>query len=130
MAKKLFSITIVFFTIIMLFSFKNGPQKDYNLCLQRINTSWGEANEKCTYSNDIFQAEYQNVCDEAIDVAIALQRTDKRWECFYYDNVKPNDKVNVYVCKGTGKSLKWVKKSGDKETTFPTREEINKSYKN
>ncbi len=124
-----FTIGFVILTLFMLFSVNSNAQKNYNTCLKRTNTSWGEANEKCTFSQDIFQAEYQNVCNESIDIAIALQRTDKKWDCFYYDDVKPNAKVNVFVCKGTGKSLKWVKKSGDKETTFPTKEEINQMYK-
>ena len=129
MAKKTFSITAVIFTMFMLLSFNTNAQKDYNTCLKRTNTSWGEATGKCTYSKDIFKAEYQNVCNDTIDIAIALQRTDKKWDCFYYNAIKPNEKVNVYVCKGTGKSLKWVKKAGDKETSFPTKEEINQTYK-
>lgn len=124
-AKK---ITIILFTMFIMLSLNSIAQKDYNTCLKRNNTSFGEAIDKCTYNEDIFQAEYQNVCTEAIDVSIALQRTDKKWDCFYYNSVKPNAKVNVYVCKGTGKSLKWVKKAGDKEVSFPTKEEINKMY--
>ena len=129
MEKNKFSISFVVLTMFMLLSINSNAQKNYNTCLKRLNTSFGEATEKCTYSKDIFKAEYQNTCNEAVDVAIALQRTDKKWDCFYYDAVKPNAKVNVFVCKGTGKSLKWVKKAGDKETTFPTKEEINEMYK-
>jgi hypothetical protein len=129
MDNKKFSIGFVILTMFMLLSYSSNAQKNYNTCLSRLNTSWGEATEKCTYSKDIFKAEYQNTCNEAVDVAIALQRTDKKWDCFYYENIKPNEKVKVFVCKGTGKSLKWVRKAGDKETTFPTKEEINQMYK-
>ncbi len=129
MVKNKLTISFVVLTMFMLLSFNSNAQKNYNSCLKQLNTSFGEATEKCTYSQDIFKAEYQNICDENIDIVIALQRTDKKWDCFYYDAIKPNAKVNVFVCKGTGKSLKWVKKAGNKETSFPTKEEINEMYK-
>jgi len=127
---KLFLGAIIFFMAFFLMSFNNvKTEKNYNSCLERYRTSWGKAIDKCTYSKDIFKADYKNVCNESVDALISLQRTDKKWECFYFENIKPEDTIATYVCKGTGKTLKWVKKAGNTEVSFPTKEEINQMYK-
>jgi hypothetical protein len=129
MAKKILSITLIYFVFFTFLSLNSNDDKDYNTCLERYDTNWGEACPDCTYSPDIFKAFYKNICDEPIDVLISLQKKDKKWDCFYFENVKPNEKLTTFVCKGTGKTLKWARKAGDKEIVFPTKEEVNEQYK-
>jgi hypothetical protein len=128
MKNKILLPALLILGILFLSAYKL-TQQDLGKYIERYNTKFGDPCEKCTYSKDIFKAYYRNTSRQNLDVLISLQNTRKKWECFYFENVKPNDTMFVYVCKGTGRTLKWVKKAGDKEIVFPTCEEVNQMYK-
>ena len=128
--KKYIVFTGILVSIILFNAFTGVNQDNLSKYVVRYDTKFGDPCQKCTYSKDIFKAYYRNTSKQNLDVLISLQNTQKKWECFYFENVKPNDTMFTYVCKGTGRALKWVKKAGDKEIVFPTCEEVNQMYKN
>lgn len=121
-------IAIVFISLSFTKS-NNLQEKSWNNCVEKYRTEWSQPCDKCTYSEDIYKAFYKNICDQKVDILIALQERDKKWNCFYRFNIAPNDTTFGFACKGTGKSLYWVREAGDKQTSFPTKEEINRDYK-
>ncbi len=130
---KIAGVLLVLFVSVFIIKNKNFSnniqQQDLSKYVVRYDSKFGDPCEKCTYNKDIFKAYYRNTSKQSLDVLISLQNTQKKWECFYFENVKPNDTMFTYVCKGTGRTLKWVKKAGDKEIVFPTCEEVNEMYK-
>ncbi|GAB4287668.1 MAG: hypothetical protein Kow0068_13450 [Marinilabiliales bacterium] len=109
-------------------SFDDGDDKNWNDCVEKYKSEWGQPIKGCTYNNKIYKAYYRNICDENIDVLISTMNKDNVWECFYKENMAPNDTLMIYTCNGTGSTLIWVKKAGDKEIVFPTCEEVNNEY--
>lgn len=127
--KLLFILSVV----IILSSFKlatTTEDEDLNKCVEKYKATWGDPCMDCTYNKDIFQVFFRNTCTDNLDIMIAVQEVNKKWNCFFVEDFKPQDTVVTHACKGTGKYLYWVRKAGDRELVFPTCEEINSSYKN
>lgn len=127
MKKIIIASLIIGAVVLFLTAFDDDP--DWNSCIKKYKSEWGEPCTGCTYNNDIFKVWFQNVCEEKIDVLISVQEKDKSWNCFYYNELAPNDTVEAHACKGSGKYLYWVKKAGDHEVEFPKCVEINEQYK-
>ena len=130
--KKIIYSTILILSVLFIYSFTNfdnNQDKNWNDCVKKYKSEWGKPCQKCTYNEDIYKVYFKNICNEKIDLLISVQEKNKTWNCVYKTDFAPNDTVVGYACKGTGKYLYWVKKAGDTEITFPTRDEINKMYK-
>ena len=120
---------LVVFLLWVVSSFADDYDRDWNACIQKYRSEWGEPCSKCTYSNDIYKVYLKNVCEVDIDMALAVREEDKSWNCFYFQNLAPGDTVSGYACRGAGKYLFWGKKAGDKNISFPTCQEINEQYR-
>lgn len=113
------------------YSFTIGDDYDrnWNECLKKYRSEWGQPCTNCTYSSDIYQVYFKNVCEVNIDVLISIQEEKNTWNCFYFNDLAPEDTVSGHACRGTGKYLYWVKKAGDTNVTFPLCTEVNEQYK-
>lgn len=127
MKTKIFIISII---SILSLSFIIGQEEiDLNSLVQKYNTNWGKPCKDCIYNNDIFHVYLRNTSTENLDILVAVQEKNKTWRCSYNEKVLPNDTIVAFACKGTGKYLKWVRKSGDRELEFPTCDQVNAQYR-
>ena len=127
---KIFSLVVIS-VIVLSFTIKteSGDEKNWNECVEKYNANWGEPCPDCTYNNDIFHVSFRNICEENVDVFVAVQESNKSWRCLYTENIAPKDTITAFACKGTGKYLYWVRKAGDREMELPTCDEVNIDYK-
>lgn len=122
------ALVVVLFSAATL-SHKSLEEKDYSECLKKYSSKWGEKCLQCSnYVPNSYTVYYRNTCTETLDVKCAVQESNKQWRFFLRNDIAPNDSVVVYACDGTGKSLYWARKAGDKRTSFPTDKEINDEY--
>ena len=130
--KNIFFIFISIVPLITLYAFigldTNSGDKDWNDCLEKYDTKWGEECNQCMYNNETFRVSLRNICWVKIDVMCCVQEKYKNWRCFSQNELAPQDTMFAYACKGNGKYLYWVKKAGDKQIIFPTIEEVNSKY--
>ncbi len=101
----------------------------WNDCLTKYASAWGEDCMKCQYKKDTYKVKLKNTCTDALDVVVCVQEEDKSWKYFAFNGVVPRDSVIGYACKGTGKYLKFVRKAGNKEIILPTADQVNAQYK-
>lgn len=104
-------------------------QKDYSECIDKKRSAWGEDCSQCPIYRDSYVVYLQNICQEKLDMQVAVQEEDKTWKVFTFSTVAPNDSVRAYACFGKGKYLAWAKIAGDTKTIFPTKAEVNREYK-
>lgn len=130
MKKYLTLPTIMIAFIVLVSAGKRFSQEiDYSDFLKKYNSKWGEKCLNCgNYTPNSYTAYYRNIGKEKIDVKGAVQESNKQWRTFLRNDVAPNDSVVIYACDGTGKSMVWAKRAGDRTTSFPTDDEINKQY--
>jgi hypothetical protein len=117
---------IVAITASLLFSF--SLQDDYSDCLVKAESKWGEKHCLNVPPDDTYRVSLKNTCKENIDVKVAVQENDKRWKTYLFTEMKPEEVVAAYACKGTGKYLYWAKKTGDNSVEFPTDAKITAEY--
>jgi len=103
-------------------------QQDWNNCVQKDHSAWGGHCMNYGHSDDMYSVRLVNTCDQMVDLMCCVQRTNGQWHCFYRMDMKKSDTLRAYACIGSGKYLKWVRKAGDINTRFPTREEVNEQY--
>lgn len=128
--RMLFLSIILLSGTALLYSFTIGDDYDrnWNDCLKKYRSEWGQPCKQCTYNPDIYTVYFKNVCELNIDVLISIQEESSTWNCYYFNDLAPEDSVSGFACKGTGKFLYWVKKAGDTNITFPTCTEVNEQY--
>lgn len=102
--------------------------QDYTDCLEKYRSDWGEDCSQCANSKDSYVVYLKNVCAESIDVMVCVQEADKSWRRFQHSGMAPKDSLRAYACEGTGKYLRWVRKAGDENVTFPTVADVNRDY--
>lgn len=122
----------VLLPFMMAFTIPSKPnlqEVDWNLCLEKYASAWGEDCAKCQYKKDTYKVKLKNTCTDALDVVVCVQEADKSWRYSAFNGVPPRDSVIAYACKGTGKYLKFVRKAGNKEIILPTADQINAQYK-
>jgi len=107
----------------------NFQDLNWNDCLEKYNSAWGEDCLKCQYKKDTYKVKLKNTCTDALDVVVCVQESNKTWKYFAFNGVAPRDSVIGYACVGTGKYLKFVRKAGNKEIILPTAEQVNAQYK-
>ncbi|MBN8703934.1 MAG: hypothetical protein J0M08_12775 [Bacteroidetes bacterium] len=129
--KKITLSIVTLLIIAVLYSFKNISVEDINFadCLKKYNSKWGEPCADCKTWKDSYTVKLRNECNEKIDVQICVQEKNKTWKKFMFTAMPPKDTMTAYACEGTGKYLKWAKKTGDNSYQFPSLDEVNKEYK-
>lgn len=123
---KLFLIPALILTGLSMAAFQDVDYADF---LKKYDSQWALRCPKCgDLSPKSYTAKYRNTSKEKLDIKIALQKENKKWDVFVFNNLAPNDTVQVCVCNGTSKALKWARKAGDVNTIMPTEQEINNQY--
>lgn len=103
-------------------------QQDWNNCVQKDLSKWGGHCLNYGHSDGMYSVRLINTCEQMVDLMCCVQRTNGQWHCFYRMDMKMSDTLRAYACVGNGKYLKWVRKAGDVNTRFPTRDEVNEQY--
>jgi hypothetical protein len=116
--------------VTMAISLSGYPQEGYSECVDKKRSSWGEECTQCPVYRDSYVVYLQNICQEKLDMQVAVQEEDMTWKVFTFSTVAPNDSVRAYACRGKGKYLAWAKVAGDTNTVFPTKADVNREYKN
>jgi hypothetical protein len=120
--------------ILILLAFWAGAQAD---CLVKTNSKWGAPCDKCEsytegYKRDFsgtYQVQLKNVCNEIIEVKLAVQEKNGEWRTFPVRSLTPQETFDGYACHGTGKYVYWVRKVNDTEIILPTDREILSEYR-
>jgi hypothetical protein len=123
----LLSAVFVFAIVLCIVNIGKG-EEDVNHCLVKYKSEWNKPCLQCLDYSQSYRVYFRNECNETIDVKCAAQQVDKRWKTFTKLSMVPNDTIVAYACKGNGKYMKWVRKSGDTTVPFPGDEEINELY--
>jgi hypothetical protein len=111
------------------FSGNDKLSSDTSDCLQKVKSVQGEKCGDCNDFKNSYTVYFVNVCDDTLDIKVAVQNLNKTWKIFEKENMAPHDTLVAWSCEGSGKFLKWVKKSGDRNTIFPTNMDIYKCKK-
>jgi len=122
--------------ILILLAFWAGAQ-DQADCLVKTNSKWGAPCDKCEsytegYKRDFsgtYQVQLKNVCNEIIEVKLAVQEKNGEWRTFPVRSLTPQETFDGYACHGTGKYVYWVRKVNDTEIILPTDREILSEYR-
>lgn len=111
--------------------------QDYSHCVEKIGSKWGEVCEKCEYYKEGFrrsfeetyQATFQNVCGETVELKVAMQEKDLTWRIFPIKVLDPEQTFTGFACKGSGKYLYWVRGLDDREIILPSDRDIITEYR-
>lgn len=123
MKKALFILLVLASGIII-------AQEELSDNIKKYRSGWGWFSKSCgDLSSTSYTVHLRNTGKETLDVRIAVQEKNKTWKVFNFKHMNPNDTMVAYACNGTGKFLKWARKTGDANTVFPTEEEINRENK-
>ena len=129
-----FGLAIVSLTII---STNVLAQKDFNDCVEKIDSKWGEYCDNFEYYkegfkrsyDETYQATFQNVCGEKVELKVAMQEKNEVWRTFPIKVLGPEETFTAYACKGSGKYMYWVRRLDDRETLLPSDREIITEYR-
>ncbi len=125
-------LSIILFTLLNGFVSIPGNEtafvQDSNECLKKSSSEWGSNCGACYNSSKSFRVNLKNVCQENIDVKVAVQEKTMRWRTFNQNNLAPGDSISAYACEGTGKYIFFTRKAGDKTIVFPADDEVEKDY--
>ena len=139
----IFGLTLLFTSILILsFTDSDGGDvgvsddymetslaaKDWNACVSKVDSERGGTCLNYGFSEMKYTVHLVNSCSEQVDLMSCVQRENGRWQCFYRLDMKQNDTLHAYACRGNGKFLKWVREAGDITTKFATLAEVNKQY--
>ena len=122
--------SIAFSIVSILTSTSVVAQVDYSECIEKKRSEWGEECSACPVYRDSYVVYLQNICEETLDMQVAVQEDNLTWKVYTFTAVAPADSVRAYACFGKGKYLAWARTSGDSKTVFPTKAEVNREYRN
>lgn len=142
MKRTLFLGGILLMLSIITFAFTSRPgdelsvetftseldNQDWNSCVGKVDSEWGGTCLNYGFSELKYTVHLVNSCDEKVDLMSCVQRDNGRWQCFYRLDMRQNDTLHAYACRGNGKFLKWVREAGDITTKFPTLAQVNDQY--
>jgi hypothetical protein len=122
--------------VLILLAFWAGAQ-DHADCLVKTNSKWGAPCDKCEsytegFKRDFsgtYQLQLKNVCNEIIEVKLAVQEKNGEWRTFPVRSLSPQETFEGFACHGTGKYVYWVRKVNDTEIILPTDREILSEYR-
>ena len=125
MKSKFLILTLfVLAAVTVLITASNGNE-DVSTCMVKYKSEWGKPCVSCTEYGKSYRVYFRNECYNKVDVKVAAQENDKRWKSYTKIEVGYADTIVAYACKGTGKYLIWVKKSGDTAVDFPSDDEVS-----
>jgi hypothetical protein len=131
--KKLLLSTIFSFIIMLIaavaFSIRQD-EKDYSLCLKKVNKKFGAETKICPTSNKPYKVWFVNSCNDTLAVKLAVQESSKRWRTFTRLRMMPGDTISGFACTGQGKYLYYAKHYADQSVELPSDEEIDSSNPN
>lgn len=114
----------------------SAQDQTYSECVSKISSSWGKPCQKCEsydgYKRDfrnVYQVELKNVCNEAVELKVAMQESNGRWHTFPIKALGAGETMTAYACDGTGKYLYWVRRLNDTEIVLPSDQEILTEYR-
>jgi hypothetical protein len=127
---------IPLFSIILFFvyatpvanDFPATEQEEYATCLAKSSSAWASNCGMCINSSKSYRINLKNVCDEKLDVRLAVQERSMQWKTYNLNNMAPGDTISGYACEGTGKYVFWTRKAGDNTIIFPTEAEIEQEF--
>src|SRR5688500_8453099 len=101
---------IPFLSLLLLFGFTtpletgiiNPEQEDYATCLAKSSSAWASTCGSCINSSKTYRINLKNVCDEKLDVKLAVQERSMQWKTYNLNNMAPGDTISGYACEGTG----------------------------
>jgi PKD repeat protein len=83
-----------------------GTNCDWTSAIQCVQVNYARVGTRCGTKNSV-EIEYQNICNSNIKVVHCIQKADGTWSCWpdgtFDTGLKPNQKVQDFVCAGTGK---------------------------
>ncbi|PLX01065.1 MAG: hypothetical protein C0594_14625 [Marinilabiliales bacterium] len=120
---------LILFLLPLISGISISDEKDWNDCIEKYDSKWGEQCTGCNVYKDSFKVFLKNTCNEAVDVQVAMQNTNKKWQVYYKGNLNQGDTLSAWACKGSGKWLYWTRKAGDTEIEFYNEYQINSIYK-
>jgi len=127
-------ITILSFILFFVYTLpvaNERPEKDqddYATCLSKSSSAWASNCGMCINSSKSYRINLKNVCDEKLDVRLAVQERSMQWKTYNLNNMAPGDTISGYACEGTGKYVFWTRKAGDNTIVFPTEAEIELEF--
>ena len=92
--------------------------------LKKTSFQWGSTCSACYNSTNSYRVNFLNVSGNRLDVKLAVQEKTFKWRTFILNDIAAGDSVSAYACDGTGKYSYWTRIAGDKNTVFPTDDEI------
>lgn len=121
---------------LLLLAFWAGAQDSAD-CLMKVGSRWGAPCDKCEfYTEDLkrdhsgtYQLQMRNICNEIVEVKIAVQEERGEWRTFPIKALAPGETIDAYACKGTGKYVYWVRRVNDTEIVLPSDREIISEYR-
>lgn len=112
-----------------------AQDQTYADCLVKAASSWGQPCEKCEiytgYKRDyssVYQVQFRNICDEILEVKVALEESNGTWRSFPVKALAAGDTLSAYACRGTGKYMYWARRATDTEIVLPTDGQIASAY--
>jgi len=128
--------TLLSFSLVIGLSNSISAQ-DYDHCVEKIGSNWGEVCEKCEYYKEGFkrsfeetyQVTFQNVCGETVELKVAMQEKDLTWRIFPIKVLDPEQTFTGFACKGSGKYMFWVRGLDDREIILPSDRDIITEYR-
>ncbi|HOP42751.1 MAG: hypothetical protein R2810_05930 [Flavobacteriales bacterium] len=124
--------------LLLTLAFLAGAQdQSYGDCVMKTASRWGAPCEKCEsyregYKRDYsgtYQIELKNVCNETIEVKVAVQEDNGTWRTFPVKVLAPEETMDAFACQGSGKYLYWVRRLDDTEIVLPSDQEILTEYR-
>lgn len=127
MRKRLLLLNLLFIAVFAVLILSAKGYDEVNKCLFKYKSEWGKPCVNCPDSRKSYRVYFRNECYNKIDVKVAAQEDDKRWKTYTKLEVGYGDTIVAYACKGTGKYLYWVKKSGDTAVELPSDDEVSQT---
>jgi hypothetical protein len=128
--------TTTLLTLLLLTSVWATAQ-DHADCPVKSASKWGAPCDKCEIYTEGFkrdfsgtyQVQLRNVCNDMIEVKLAVQEKSGEWRTFPVRALAPNETIDAFACQGTGKYVYWARRVNDTEITLPSDREILSEYR-
>lgn len=116
MKKTYFALGLFFLAIVIVSAF--APQdkisNDLANCVKKTRSEFCVKCPTCSDNLNTYKVYFVNICKDTLDIKISVQNKNKTWKIFEKQDFRPNDSISAFSCDGTGKFLKWAKKSSDR----------------
>jgi hypothetical protein len=128
--------TLLLVLLLLAGLWAGAQDRDAVACILKTTSTWGTPCEKCEIYDGFkrdhsgtFQFQLRNMCNELVDVKVAVQERSGTWRTFPVKTLAPNESMDAFACQGTGKYLYWVRRTNDPEIVLPSDREILTEYR-